>query len=181
MKSLIILFLALACVSGQFFNPFRAFGRRPRPPPPRPAPFNPRPAAAPASSGGSSPSCTNGFHVSSSRSFSWSAARNYCTSRGLKPSSLENAQKVGIAKNLVRSLPYFWTGGQKSGTNPTVNWPNGARSVPEWSNTGGARRPQPDNREGNENCVAILNNFYNDGIKFHDVACHHRKPALCEC
>ena len=171
MKSLIILFLALACVSGQFFNPFRAFGRRPRPPPPRPAPFNPRPAAAPAqsSSGGSSPSCTNGFHVSSSRSFSWSAARNYCTSRGLKPSSLENAQKVwkkiykyivglmciptfyisnkstysfsffqvGIAKNLVRSLPYFWTGGQKSGTNPTVNWPNGARSVPEWSNTGG--------------------------------------------
>ena len=96
MKSLIILFLALACVSGQFFNPFRAFGRRPRPPPPRPAPFNPRPAAAPAqsSSGGSSPSCTNGFHVSSSRSFSWSAARNYCTSRGLKPSSLENAQKV---------------------------------------------------------------------------------------
>ena len=96
MKSLIILFLALACVSGQFFNPFRAFGRRPRPPPPRPAPFNPRPAAAPAqsSSGGSSASCTNGFHVSSSRSFSWSAARNYCTSRGLKPSSLENAQKV---------------------------------------------------------------------------------------
>ena len=45
--------------------------------------------------------------------------------------------QVGIAKNLVRSLPYFWTGGQKSGTNPTVNWPNGARSVPEWSNTGG--------------------------------------------
>merc|ERR1739844_235155 len=89
--------------------------------------------------------------------------------------------QVGIAKRLVSSLPYFWTGGQKSGTNPTVNWPNGARSVPEWSNTGGARRPQPDNREGNENCVAILNNFYNDGIKFHDVACHHRKPALCEC
>jgi len=66
-------------------------------------------------------------------------------------------------------------------TNPNVNWPNGRSSVPDWSNTGGARRPQPDNREGNENCVAILNNFYNDGIKFHDVACHHRKPALCEC
>ena len=45
--------------------------------------------------------------------------------------------QVGIAKRLVSSLPYFWTGGQKSGTNPTVNWPNGARSVPEWSNTGG--------------------------------------------
>ena len=109
MKSLIILFLALACVSGQFFNPFRAFGRRPRPPPPRPAPFNPRPAAAPASSGGSSPSCTNGFHVSSSRSFSWSAARNYCTSRGLKPSSLENAQKVWkIYIHLILHLLLYW-------------------------------------------------------------------------
>jgi hypothetical protein len=43
------------------------------------------------------------------------------------------------------------------------------------------RRAQPDNRVGNENCAAILNNFYGDGIKFHDVACHHTKPALCEC
>ena len=43
------------------------------------------------------------------------------------------------------------------------------------------RRPQPDNRVGNEFCVAILNNFYGDGIKFHDVACHHTKPALCSC
>ena len=43
------------------------------------------------------------------------------------------------------------------------------------------RQPQPDNREGNEFCVAILNNFYSDGIKFHDVSCHHTKPALCEC
>ena len=49
-----------------------------------------------------------------------------------------------------------------------------------WSNTGGANRPQPDNREGNENCLAVLNNFYNDGVKFHDVSCHHRKPVICE-
>ena len=49
-----------------------------------------------------------------------------------------------------------------------------------WSNTGGAGRPQPDNREGNEVCLAVLNNFYNDGVKFHDVSCHHRKPVICE-
>ena len=43
-----------------------------------------------------------------------------------------------------------------------------------------ASRPQPDNREGNESCLAVLNNFYNDGVRFHDVACHHRKPVVCE-
>lgn len=46
-------------------------------------------------------------------------------------------------------------------------------------------RPQPDNREeiqngAPENCLAILNNFYGDGINWHDVACHHRKPFVCE-
>jgi hypothetical protein len=28
--------------------------------------------------------------------------------------------------------------------------------------------------------MAILNNFYDDGIKWHDIACHHRKPFICE-
>jgi len=40
--------------------------------------------------------------------------------------------------------------------------------------------PQPDNREGDEFCLAVLNNFYNDGVKFHDVSCHHLKPTICE-
>lgn len=35
--------------------------------------------------------------------------------------------------------------------------------------------------QGNdESCLSILNNFYNDGIKWHDVACHHVKPFVCE-
>ncbi len=41
-------------------------------------------------------------------------------------------------------------------------------------------RAQPDNRDGNEICLAVLNNFYADGIKWHDVACHHKKPTFCE-
>jgi len=46
--------------------------------------------------------------------------------------------------------------------------------------------PQPDNRAAGENpphqetCLGILNNFYADGIKWHDVACHHKKPTVCE-
>ena len=44
---------------------------------------------------------------------------------------------------------------------------------------------QPDNREGREGgeeeaCLAVLNNFYGDGIKWHDVACGHEKPIVCE-
>ena len=47
-------------------------------------------------------------------------------------------------------------------------------------------RRQPDNREQvqqggeEEACMAVLNNFYGDGIKWHDVACHHEKPIVCE-
>ena len=61
-----------------------------------------------------------------------------------------------------------------------------------------AKKPQPDNFEGiqagklervsdpvgltlegyqefhDEACLAVLNNRYNDGVKWHDVACHFR-------
>ena len=39
-----------------------------------------------------------------------------------------------------------------------------------WSPTGGAKEPQPDNREWkvegkhDEACIAVLNNFYADGV-----------------
>lgn len=44
----------------------------------------------------------------------------------------------------------------------------------DWSENGGIGQPQPDNRElqqggAPENCLAILNNFYNDGVHWHDV------------
>ena len=29
-----------------------------------------------------------------------------------------------------------------------------------------AGRAQPDNREGDENCLAVLNNFYDDGVRW---------------
>ena len=143
MKSLfILLVLAFGCVSGQFFNPFRAFRRpnRPRPPPPRP--FNARPAAAQSSAGAGTPaassgvSCNQGFHVSRQK-FNWQGARDYCTRSGLRPSSLENRSKIGVAYNLVRPLAYFWTGGRVNHSNRSVNWPNGATSTPDWSPTGG--------------------------------------------
>ena len=103
--------------------------------------------------------------------------------------SLDNPGKTQFAMNLVRNANqrYFWTGGNMIGNGrqwTDVQWANGARqavrNVGPWSHTGGANRPQPDNREGNENCLAVLNNFYNDGVRFHDVSCHHTKPTICE-
>ncbi len=47
-------------------------------------------------------------------------------------------------------------------------------------------KPQPDNRNQlrdrcePELCIGVLNNFYADGIVWHDVACHHKKPTICE-
>lgn len=63
--------------------------------------------------------------------------------------------------------------------------PTTDRTQNDWSANGGIGQPQPDNRElqqggAAENCVAVLNNFYNDGVHWHDVACHHRKPFVCE-
>uniref|UniRef100_A0A1B0C346 C-type lectin domain-containing protein n=1 Tax=Glossina palpalis gambiensis TaxID=67801 RepID=A0A1B0C346_9MUSC len=63
--------------------------------------------------------------------------------------------------------------------------PTTERNQGDWSPTGGIGLPQPDNREykqngAPENCLALLNQFYNDGVNWHDVACHHKKPFVCE-
>ena len=44
---------------------------------------------------------------------------------------------------------------------------------------------QPDDAEGRqgrpENCLAYLNRVYpGDGVTWHDVACYHKKPTVCE-
>lgn len=39
---------------------------------------------------------------------------------------------------------------------------------------------QPDNREFDEYCLALLNNFYGDGLKLHDITCDYAKPIACE-
>ena len=54
-----------------------------------------------------------------------------------------------------------------------------------WSRSGGLKKPQPDNREKtqggkDEGCIGILNDFYDDGIKWHDIECRHKKPVICQ-
>ena len=82
--------------------------------------------------------------------------------------SIDNSAEESYFKSLVQreNEKYFWTGGNVRGR--SISWPSGRQyNGVEWSHTGGARppRPQPDNREGNEFCVGVLNNFYRDGVK----------------
>merc|ERR1712112_645968 len=77
---------------------------------------------------------------------------------------------------------WFWTGSNKkiAPTNSTPpNW-----SYQPWSPTGHLKIPQPDNAEEDingkkESCLGLLNNIYDDGIAWHDIACYHPKPFMC--
>jgi len=95
---------------------------------------------------------------------------------------------------------WFWAGANNDRIPPTDR-PAPGRSY--WSRTGEKGEPQPDNYEGikegpinaennigitieglqefhDEACLAVLNNKYNDGIAWHDVACHFRSVIICE-
>jgi len=139
----------------------------------------------------------------------WLDARNICRKHCQDLVSLETADEAGFVYQAMQqgNVKYIWTSGRKcnfdgcdradlkpalingwfwSGsearippTNSTQGWAG------DWSSTGGSGQRQPDNREfaenGNdESCVAVLNNFYNDGVVWHDVACNHVKPWVCE-
>jgi hypothetical protein len=85
---------------------------------------------------------------------------------------------------------WFWSGsGVKMA--PTNSTPPGWSYQP-WSDTGhktqfnnGVKVAQPDNAEFEINgsveaCMGILNDIYQDGVKWHDIACYHTKPYVCE-
>jgi len=95
---------------------------------------------------------------------------------------------------------WFWAGASNARIPPT-NRPAPGEAF--WSTTGEKGERQPDNFEGikhgpinaennigitieglqefhDEACLAVLNNKYNDGISWHDVACHYRSVIICE-
>merc|ERR1719323_2348014 len=117
--------------------------------------------------------------------FTAEEAVEFCKSIGGNAVSLDSNEKALAMMDLLRQRAqrYMWTGGRIDHNAGVVTWPSGAREgyvegQRFWSHTGGAKPvalPQPDNRDGNEICIGVLNNFYADGIKWHDVACHHKK------
>ncbi|XP_045618761.1 ATP-dependent RNA helicase A-like [Procambarus clarkii] len=118
------------------------------------------------------------------RKYTGGQAHGLCTSLGggWQPVGISSHDELQYINSIVGSnrLEYIWTGGVRNG--PGFRWINGEPfNVVGWSHTGGFGIPQPDNREdGQENCLAVLNNFYQDGIRWHDVGCHHPKAIICE-
>lgn len=122
--------------------------------------------------------------------FTGHEAEDYCKLQGGHAVSLDTTPKAlhFIDVAIKHARRYFWTGGRIDHGAGVVTWPSGnregyVRGQRFWSHTGGKKpepEPQPDNRDGNEFCIGVLNNFYADGVKWHDVACHHRKPTICE-
>ncbi|XP_071535752.1 uncharacterized protein [Panulirus ornatus] len=116
--------------------------------------------------------------------YDWEKANYYCSSlgQGWQGVSIETKEEDALISSIIYQykLEYIWTGGYREGYD--FAWPSGYPFYGlNWSHTGGNGYPQPDNREeGGENCLAVLNNFYDDGIRWHDVACHHKKPIICE-
>jgi len=173
------------------------------PPPPSSSSFSSRPVSSPPSSNqisnfGSSSSGGSGrgnhrwnggdyllSWLEGQNSLSFSQARSYCAGRGMRMLSMDNSAKVEHFLNQVKvdNTAYFWAGGRLSSDKRTLTWENGrSESIRKgqhpWSFTG-SRGAQPDG-SGSEDCLAVLNNFYNDGSKFHDVTCDHTKPTVCE-
>jgi len=139
----------------------------------------------------------------------WFNARNYCRKRCMDLVSFETNQEYEWVKGFINgNVPYFWTSGRLcdfdgcdrpdffpkningwfwSANQVRLNPTNGS-AFHDWSGTGGFNPPrrQPDNREHiqqngeSESCLAVLNNFYGDGIRWHDIGCHHEKPIICE-
>ena len=48
-----------------------------------------------------------------------------------------------------------------------------------WSESG-RMGAQPDNLTGQEKCVAVLNDWYDDGVAWHDIECEDKMPFICE-
>merc|ERR1739841_478310 len=54
-----------------------------------------------------------------------------------------------------------------------------------WSSTGPLNKPQPDgilkaDGFGEQACTALLDNFFNDGLTWHDTKCNDRRHIVCE-
>merc|ERR1712183_976387 len=167
-----LLLLCLVSVHSQGFfgglaNFIRGFGGGSRGGARRPA----QQAVRGGGGGGGGGACRNS---EPNHSFTASEGAAYCRANGMTAVSLDSADKEREFSSLLvrEGRPYFWTGGQLNHRARSASWPSGrTTSQHRWSSG------QPNNAEGNENCLAII---VKGTPGFNDVACHHRKPVICQ-
>merc|ERR1712080_715231 len=77
---------------------------------------------------------------------------------------------------------WFWASSlQSMGETNVFN----GRKFNGWSSTGPLNKPQPDgilkaDGFGELACTALLDNFFNDGLSWHDTKCNDRRQIVCE-
>jgi len=142
--------------------------------------------------------------LGSGQKFDWLSARNYCRVQCMDLVSIESTAENDMIKGVMRrsNADYIWTSGRKCDfggctgdhLQASNNWfwsgseavlpPTGSFQA-DWATLGfRGNVPQPDDAHGAESCMAILHwNVYNDPSRdyhWHDIACDHEKPAICE-
>ncbi|XP_047471523.1 E-selectin-like [Penaeus chinensis] len=106
--------------------------------------------------------------MTASKTYTWDRANQYCANlgSGWQGISIGTHQEDSLVREAIIEdrLPWIWTSGHIK--NHGFAWASGEEFV--------------DNREGNEHCLGVLNNVYDDGVKWHDIACNHDKAIICE-
>nr|XP_053643682.1 uncharacterized protein LOC128696461 [Cherax quadricarinatus] len=115
--------------------------------------------------------------------YTWKQAVNYCAAlgNGFQAISIESGREQSFVSRFLLdyNVATCWTSGSKFST--YWQWLSRiSSSYTNWSVTGRRGLPQPDNDEGNEQCLAVLNNRYNDGVTWHDSNCLSPRPVICE-
>ncbi|XP_037077012.1 uncharacterized protein LOC119098190 [Pollicipes pollicipes] len=116
--------------------------------------------------------------------YTWQEAKDQCESRNLRLVSLDTREKNDRVADQIfdDDVAYSWTSGRQNSATDFV-WGNGrlvSEGFTNWSPTGGDGFPQPDDREGPEDCLAVINNAYGDGVVWHDILCSREKHFVCE-
>uniref|UniRef100_A0A2P2HYH3 C-type lectin n=1 Tax=Hirondellea gigas TaxID=1518452 RepID=A0A2P2HYH3_9CRUS len=143
------------------------------------------------------------------RNATWLEARSFCLKNCMIPLSIQTEVEFSVIKSFMKKykVPAVWTGGRICDWHgcaeklplTTYGWfwaghntvipatdvvPQGWSESP-WSRKGHFGVRQPDNAQYeisgvHELCLAIFDDAYEDGVKWHDVACYHEMPFVCE-
>ncbi|KAG7174108.1 C-type lectin-like 18 [Homarus americanus] len=120
--------------------------------------------------------CHNG-----GRSYTWYDASHHCQrlGNGFQAVSIEHPNEDNFVAGVLRTYQMrdIWTSGSKLGSYQWY-WETGVSTgYTNWSNTGRLGRSQPDNADGNEQCLAVVNSL---GVGWHDSRCNTLRPVICE-
>ncbi|XP_042235203.1 uncharacterized protein LOC121874921 [Homarus americanus] len=115
------------------------------------------------------------------RFYTWYDASHHCQrlGNGFQAVSIEHPNEDNFVAGVLRTYQIrdIWTSGSTLGSYQWY-WQTGVSTgYTNWSNTGRLGRSQPDNADGNEQCLAVVNSL---GVGWHDSRCNTLRPVICE-